>query len=1221
MSAAATADQSHTLIKLWYQYGHEDAETQEKRMIKNYLSSLSLCLVMALGVNAQETETPQSILPINEPLTDNTGSFTNAVLMTGTNVNGIIATGGKGTATFVLDTDQETEGVQAYEVAENEVVTFSWVGYHGWQSNAKADNVTILNSQDKALFSAHYTLGSCFITDIKIGDETPVLFEAFKCQGDRGSGGANGWDGKGKPYSADNANNTVYTVKVYGKGYVEVNLKNEKQGVDKTYSSMLPEGFKVDLASLNLTNVGKTPDRALGINQLSITSAESTVKFVDYTVNRVLEGEEGTVLGTYTATNIDKATVTLPQSPWYAEDGQKYIYTDDDADSPLTEGAVYTIYYRAAEKYAWTLNAVDADANILKEGIATGETFEGDNVTIGFPRYVRVEVAATEETAGDTLLYSTSEINKEYRKTVAIESDNQPVNIVYTATDKHSIVYYSEAEEVNSYYLKELTTGNAAVRASQGRAAYLGYDAQLVQLSAGVYEVTAGLFDASSNASAQKDTVRFGLGRSVALEFVIDAINLSEQTKQIVVPSDGSWLSWMKGGNEKWGLDYVFVQKVSDEVPYTAAASIAEAKALPNGTPVALTLNNAKVSLSTVTDEDMYPSYSFIEDETGALALSRMFASTVQPNIVKDNSYTGTIYGSFAFDTFGRPVFSETAKTAASEITPTPCEIVPAEVTVGTINTEAGFADYYGKYVTLKNVTWGKKEDAWGGSDYYLVATHTEGEGEEAVEVSDSIYFYDQYYQFPANIPNFISFNSIRGFVDKFYDGTVTFYPYGEYDAVLKPATKAANIGALKEVTAGDDVILTLDKAVVTAYLQGHSGNIVLLEDATGGIQVQTGNIWWGEAGLTDMLGLTRDSLEISGTIYCRLEANNMIVMNDSTETRSVFTVNPELVPVNPTVVTLDKVLDNNYLNRLLKVKKVSSVNVGTADPYYPEYVMMEPYFVQGTDTVGIYDMFNVLEYDEQYNVVEIPNIKSVTGIIIKGSEATDWSPATPNTLAPVAIEKMTFKEFTENEYFIPTAEAVAQAVSEGWFEGGETLGSDKNSTIDPLEGWEIPATMMPYAGLEKGNDAKTVTVYVTGLTEIRGIAASTSSTANRALEISAENVADGTIAYAYADNAPNTSSVATLALDPEAQYIVSFAGVDDAHENGGDVALFGIWFLKDATATGVKDINANADIESLTNGEVYNLNGVRVREAGQGLNGLKKGVYLMKNGKKVVVK
>ena len=120
---------------------------------------------------------------------------------------------------------------------------------------------------------------------------------------------------------------------------------------------------------------------------------------------------------------------------------------------------------------------------------------------------------------------------------------------------------------------------------------------------------------------------------------------------------------------------------------------------------------------------------------------------------------------------------------------------------------------------------------------------------------------------------------------------------------------------------------------------------------------------------------------------------------------------------------------------------------------------------------------------------------------------------------------------------------------------------------------------------------------------------------------ISAENAADGTVSTVIADNAPNTSSFATLALDPEAEYIVDFIGLDETHEGGGDVALFGIWFLKDATATGVKDINANADIESLTNGEVYNLNGVRVREAGQGIGGLKKGVYLMKNGKKVVVK
>ena len=312
-----------------------------------------------------------------------------------------------------------------------------------------------------------------------------------------------------------------------------------------------------------------------------------------------------------------------------------------------------------------------------------------------------------------------------------------------------------------------------------------------------------------------------------------------------------------------------------------------------------------------------------------------------------------------------------------------------------------------------------------------------------------------------------------------------------------------------------------------------------------------------------------------------------------------------------------NKVLDNNYLNRLLKVNKLSIANK-EVESY--GYVNIEPYFVQGTDSVGIYDMFQKLEYDASYNPLEIPFVKSVTGIIIEGSEETAWSPAIPNTLAPLAIENVVFKNFADNEIFIPTAEAVAQAVSEGWFEGGQTLKSDKKGTIDPTTGLDCEATRMQYAGVKKGNDAKSVTVYVTGLQEIRGFAASTSSTANRALEISAENIEDYTVTTAIADNAPNVTGVATLALDPEASYIVSFNGVDESHAEGADVALFGIWFVKDAQTVGIRDINANENISNMFNAEVYTINGVKVRNAGQGLNGLKKGVYLI-NGKKAVVK
>ena len=1172
--------------------------------------------MMTLSVNAQE-ETQQSLLPINEPLTENTGSFTNAVLMKGTNVNGIVATGGNGTATLALDTDPATDGVQAYAVAENEVVTFSWVSYQGWV-NSKVDNVAILNSEGKTVAGYSYDLNGCKITDVQIGGETAPLFEAFSDQGYVGSKSANGWVAKtGQAYLADNANNTVVTVKVYGKGYVEINLKNEKRSIDKTYSTMLPDGFKVDLASLNITNVSANADRSLGINQLKITSDESTVKFVDYTVNRML-GE--TVLDSYTATNIEGATITLPQAPWYDANGQKYIYMDDDVDGTLAEGAVYNITYRAAAKYAWSMNAVDGEGNILKENVAAGETFEGDNVTIGFPRYVSVEVAATDGTPGtpaDTLLYSTSAISSQYRKDVAITENNQVVNITYAATDKNHVVYYTEAEDVSSYYLKELTTSNAAVRASQGRAAYLDYDAQLVKLTAGVYNVTAGLFDASKGYETLADTVRFGLDRSVALEFAISGVNLSEQTKQLVVAAD-AWISWMKGGNENWGLDYLYIQKVSDEVPYTVVNNIAEAKALPNGTPVAVNLTNAMVALSTVTEEDVSPSYTFIEDETGAVALSRQFASQVEPNITAGKAYNGTLFGSFAFDTFGRGVISVTAKTPSSSLESTACEVAPVDVAVAEIKTEEGFKNYFAKYVKLTNVAWGKVESTWGGSDYYLIATRTEGEGEGAVEVKDSICFYDGYYQFPANMPNFISFNSISGFVEKSYDGKVTFYPYGKYDAVIKPATKVENIGALKDIPVGEDIILTLDKAVVTANVMGHSGSVMLLEDATGGIQVQGSNAWFGTQGLSDALGLTRDSLEISGTVYCRMESKGMIALNDSTLERSEYTVNPELVAVNPTVVDLNKVLDNNYLNRLLKVNKLSIANK-EVDSY--GYVNIEPYFVQGTDSVGIYDMFQKLEYDAEYNPLEIPFIKSVTGIIIEGSEETDWSPATPNTFAPLAIENVVFKNFADNEIFIPTAEAVAKAVSEGWFEGGQTLNNNNKGTIDPTTGLECAATRMQYAGVKKGTAAKSVTVYVTGLQEIRGFAASTSSKDNRALEISVENVATGEVNTVYSDNAPNVTSIGTVSLNPEENYIVSFLGVDETHAQGGDVALFGIWFVKDPLTVGVKEINVDGNAGNLMNGEIFNLNGVKVRNAGQGLGGLKKGVYILKNGKKAVVK
>ena len=1158
-------------------------------------------------------EPAEPIFPINEDLTENTGKFINGEIITGKYVSAMVAKGGKGTASLVFDTDESTEAVEAYAIAENEVVTFKWTGYHGWISSGKDEGVSILNSDGKALFSYTYRGGDCFFTNATIGGETVV---GFKAEGSSLQSG-DGFNKSGKEYANDDAKNTVFTVSIYGKGFVDVNIVNGKLGKTYNYSAMLPEGFKIDLLSLNLNNVCGNTDRAVGMNHLSIVSEESTATFINYTVSRQCDGAE---IDTYTATGMVGKDVVLPTSPFYTENGQKYIYMDATGGALAEDNKEFIIYYEKAAEYSWVLNAVDAEGNVLKK-IKEGKAFQDDAVTVSYPRYVLLD--GTAEAPSDSLLYEAGVNNKEYNHYITMDADSKQVNVKYTAKEGISrVVYYSEAEDMSNYYKKELTTGNAAIRASQGKAVYTTYDASICTLPAGVYKLTVGLFDATRNLG---DTLKFNNNRSEVATFITAAVNLSEQSKEIVLAAGKNSLSWVAGGSENWGLDYLFIEKVSDDVPYTAAANIAEAKTL-NGTPVALTLTNAKVNLSTL-HEDMYPQYTLIEDETGALALERQFAAKLQEatgiSLNEGKQYTGTIYGTFGFDNYSRPVFYLTGKSLESTLEATDCVVAPVEVAVSDINTDEGMLANFGKYINLKNVEFGKVVGEWGNSDFYLIATRTIANGDSATtEVKDSIMLYDNYYIFPENIPNFISFTSINGFVDKSYDGTINFYPFGEYSAEVKPATRVANIGELKNIEDGEDIILTLDKAVVTLYTMGHSGSLVLLEDAKGGVQLQTGDGWFVQEGLADVIGVTRDSLQLDGTLYCRVENGGMLVLNDSTKAMSQVTVSTELVPVKPTVVALNKVLDNNYLNRLIQVKSLDFTVVETPDPYYPESVVKEPYFVQNTDTIGVYDMFQLLEYDEQYNIVDLGYLKSVTGIIIEGSEATSWSPATPNTLAPIAYEEATFKEFTTNEKVAMTEENINALLAEGWFEGGQTKASNKKGNIDIQTGEEVAAANMPFATVKKGNSAKDVTVYVTGLEKVKGFGASTSSKDVRALMVTATNTETGEVTVAKAEAGLGVTGVAEVALNKESHYIVNFAGITSVEdENGGDVALFGIWFIADEASLGITEVTNNSNANATFNGELYNLSGIKVRNAGESRNGLSKGIYLMKNGKKAVIK
>lgn len=510
-------------------------------MKKRYFLFLAFCCMAVFSANAQ-------LLPITQSLTDNTGSFSNAELMKGTNVNGIVASGGKGTATLSLDTDPNTDGVQAYNIKVDEVVTFSWVAYHGWLDKGKEDNVTILNSEGKPVFSYAYTLGNCNVTNVQIAGETAPLFKAFNAQGKVSSKNANGWVAKsGQAYLKDNANNTVITVKVYGLGNVEVNMKNEKRGINNTYSAKLPKDFKIDLASLKLTNVGGNTDRSVGMNSLSIVSEKSQVSFVDYTVQRKV-GE--TVIDTYTTTDIKGSTISLPKTPWYDNNGKKYIYLDDNAGE-LEEGSTFVINYKEAATYSYSI--VSDKGSVIN----AGSDYEGEVLSIGYPRYYLNKSDSTLVEAGK---YSAD--GKEYRKSITLDANNKQETVAFDKGSKNSIAFYTEGEDIAGATVT--TSGNIPGRASNARAAKTTENLYVTSLPAGKYVIHVGCFTSSGTPAGK--IVKLSLGDRI-LSFECTGVNLSEVASAEVAISKTSQLVFLADGSgDNSALDYLYIEKTGNVV-------------------------------------------------------------------------------------------------------------------------------------------------------------------------------------------------------------------------------------------------------------------------------------------------------------------------------------------------------------------------------------------------------------------------------------------------------------------------------------------------------------------------------------------------------------------------------------------------------------------------------------------------------------------------------
>lgn len=641
---------------------------------------------------------------------------------------------------------------------------------------------------------------------------------------------------------------------------------------------------------------------------------------------------------------------------------------------------------------------------------------------------------------------------------------------------------------------------------------------------------------------------------------------------------------------------------------------------------------------------------SFIEDETGALMVDLNISKLLGEDGV---TLTGYIIGKITKDQRqgGIFTFEGSENTASSEITKEATEIVPTATTIADIN--AGqVADVTSKFIRLENVNV-KYESTGFSAEISLV------DGDQELYVNDAMFV------LPTDMSVVEKFSSISGIVIYGYYG-LEFIPYGAYDAVEKQIefTEVPNIAALKDIANDTDVKLALNNTQIKVLEGGRWDKVVYIEDETAGIQIldEQGTIF-NEFGQT-----------FNGYIYLKYKDEyGMKNLETAGYTKnSEYTV--EVKEVVAKEVAWADAASANYNMQLIKVNNVElaekTITEGEGEDASSYNIL---YLKSGDKEMNMSDMFSKA-YDENGGSIE-PGMYNITGIIMEGpvydennevAGYTDYFIPTGETAfekvegpEPVAdLRKWDFTAWSDETKANLAAEA---AQYEPATEGVTTLWrsyekdkADKNGNYEPNETngnayWYGTAI----AGSEELKANGTV------IAETKGLLFNTVTAGALAIGVNYPSTSLGTYegpSYLWIGGKnnsftiPSVKSGSKITLGVESHKNTDARGVKltiNGEEIGSavpttyevfnisvpgqltdetisDVVVTNtngchIYFITvDATGNdGISDMNA---VVKTINNDVYTINGVKVRNAGESLEGLAKGMYII-GGKKVVVK
>ena len=547
--------------------------------------------------------------PVTENFDDGTkGIFSAGEIVNTSNIGNVLATGKNMPITLDFDGDVNTDGNQPYTLKENENITFSYKEYNGSLGTNTTTKMELKNSDGVVLVGYTYNTNKSIINDVVINGKTVEGFSEFAAQSIYSSTrGANGFDGRGKPYLSKDDYNTIITFSISQTGFATITFK--LNNIPKTFSGIIANNVKKDIKTFGFTSDVDNTDRRCAIDNFSITSEIKAVQQTSYTIKYVDESSNelktsvtrsSTVGSNVTATADDMKT-------FYSSDAsEKYVYKSGNNEIKLAEDEannVITLTFSKYTKFGYTINAKENGTDLGE--VAKGETYS-DDADIAISKFYKINNEWYETTTSPYY--------------INIKPENNSATIEVKKSD---ITYFAETENlgnnIGASYNKNMSNGAySAIAGSK--------TAELCELPMGEYKVTVYLYERGdrgayirdlNNADNKTNTLCYAdinKNSSNLKEYSV-TLKLYKTTK---IGLSG-WTTGNGGINQSAGLDYIYIQRTGDA---TETATISDA-----GFATYATTNNVVVP----NDENVKVMTVKVNAEGTAIELNEVAANTVIP--------------------------------------------------------------------------------------------------------------------------------------------------------------------------------------------------------------------------------------------------------------------------------------------------------------------------------------------------------------------------------------------------------------------------------------------------------------------------------------------------------------------------------------------------------------------------------------------------------------